>query len=367
LDYIGMTFAANANPDYSGGSAEFIKKDTARAIDLFADVLLNPVFPADEVAKLQKQRIDGIKSAKDSVQGVMSAYYDAYLFAGHPYGRPAGGDEKSLASITQSDIASFYSANYTPANTILAVAGDFSSAEMERLLNEKLQGWNSKSAKSAPLAQPVAFQGKKLLLIDKPDSTQTYFHIGNVGIARTNPDRVYVNLVNTLFGGRFTSMLNTDLRIKSGLTYGASSSFSRRVAPGSFAITSFTKNATTEKALDMTLDVVKRLHEKGISEEELQSAKNYIKGQFPPTIETSDALAATIADLEFYGLDASDINDLYSKIDSMTVATAQRIIKQYFPEDNLVFVVAGKASEIETPVKKYAPVFEKRSITDPGY
>ncbi|MCU1311549.1 MAG: hypothetical protein JWO20_2674, partial [Candidatus Angelobacter sp.] len=283
LDYIGMTFAANANPDYSGGSAEFIKKDTARAIDLFADVLLNPVFPADEVAKLQKQRIDGIKSAKDSVQGVMSAYYDAYLFAGHPYGRPAGGDEKSLASITQPDIASFYSANYTPANTILAVAGDFSSAEMEHLLNEKLQGWNSKSAKSAPLAQPVAFKGKKLLLIDKPDSTQTYFHIGNVGIARTNPDRVYVNVVNTLFGGRFTSMLNTDLRIKSGLTYGANSSFSRRVAPGSFAITSFTKNATTEKALDMTLDVVKRLHEKGISEEELQSAKNYIKGQFPPT------------------------------------------------------------------------------------
>jgi predicted Zn-dependent peptidase len=79
------------------------------------------------------------------------------------------------------------------------------------------------------------------------------------------------------------------------------------------------------------------------------------------------APAATIADLEFYGLDASDINELYSKIDSMTVATAQRIIKQYFPEDNLVFVVAGKASEIETPIKKYAPVFEKRSITDPGY
>src|SRR4051812_35247760 len=175
LDYIGMTFGASANPDFTGGSAEFIKKDTARALNLFTDVLLNPVFPADELAKLQKQRIDGIKSAKDSVQGVMAAYYDSYLFKGHPYGRSAGGDEKSLASITQSDVASFYSANYTPANTILAVAGDFSSAEMERTLNEKFQGWNSKSAKSAPLAQPVAFKGKKLLLIDKPDSTQTYF------------------------------------------------------------------------------------------------------------------------------------------------------------------------------------------------
>ncbi|MCU1286767.1 MAG: Insulinase-like:Peptidase C-terminal [Acidobacteriales bacterium] len=367
LDYIGMTFGASANPDYTGGSAEFIKKDTARALDLFTDVLLNPVFPADELAKLQKQRIDGIKSAKDSVQGVMAAYYDSYLFKGHPYGRPAGGDEKSLASINQGDVASFYAANYTPGNTILAVVGDFSSPEMERLLNEKFQTWNSKTTKAAPVPAAVAVTGKKLLLIDKPDSTQTYYYIGNVGIARNNPDRVYVNLVNTLFGGRFTSMLNTDLRIKSGLTYGASSRFTRRMAPGPFAITSFTKNATTEKALDMTLDVVKRLHEKGITEAELQSAKNYIKGQFPPTIETSDALAGQIADLEFYGLDASEINDLYAKIDAMNVATAQRIINQYFPADNLVFVVVGKASEIETAAKKYAPVMDKKSITDPGY
>jgi len=215
--------------------------------------------------------------------------------------------------------------------------------------------------------KPQAVTGARLLFIDKPDATQTFFRFGNVGIARNDPDRAAVDIVNTLFGGRFTSMLNTDLRIKSGLTYGASSFFSRRVAPGPFAITSFTKNATTEKALDMTLDVIKRLHEKGITEAELQSAKNYIKGQFPPTIETSDALAATIADLEFYGLDASDINDLYSKIDSMTVATAQRVINQYFPADNLVFVVVGKASEIEASAKKYAPVFEKKSITDPGY
>jgi len=67
--------------------------------------------------------------------------------------------------------------------------------------------------------------GSKLLLVDKPDSTQTYFRVGNLGIARTNPDRVIIEIVNTLFGGRFTSMINTELRIKSGLTYGAGSGF----------------------------------------------------------------------------------------------------------------------------------------------
>src|SRR5581483_10975963 len=116
--------------------------------------------------------------------------------------------------------------------------------------------------------------------------------IGNVGIARTNPDRVYINVVNTLFGGRFTSLLNSGLRINSGLTYGADSSFEQLRAAGPFAISSYTANESTEKAIDMALSILKDLHEKGITEQQLTSAKNYIKGQYPPRVETSDQLAS---------------------------------------------------------------------------
>jgi DNA-directed RNA polymerase len=162
-------------------------------------------------------------------------------------------------------------------------------------------------------------------------------------------------------------MLNSELRIKSGLTYGAGSAFDQRRARGSFFINTYTKNATTGEAMDKTLEVLQRLHEKGISEEELKSAKAYIQGQFPPTIETSGQLASLVAGLEFYGLDERDINTLYARIDAMTLADAQRVIKQYYPLDNLVFVVIGKASEIGPVVKKYAPKIETRSISDPGF
>jgi len=203
--------------------------------------------------------------------------------------------------------------------------------------------------------------------VDKPDATQTYFAVGNVGIARTNPDRVYLQVVNTLFGGRFTSMINTELRIKSGLTYGAGSRFDQRKAAGPFFISTYTRTATTEKAMDMTLDVMKRLQEKGITQEQLDSVKNYIKGQFPPTIETNGQLASQVAELQFYGLDEREINNLYAKIDAMTLADAQRVIHQYFPLDNLVFVVIGKAGDIGTIVDKYAPKVDTRSITEPGF
>lgn len=367
LDFIGGQLAASAGADYTSGRAEFVKKDFAKGLDLFADALLNPTFPQDEVSKLLKQQIDGTKAAKDQAQGVIGNYFNAYLYGLHPYSRATGGDEKSLSAITRDDVAKFYDIYYSPSNTILAVAGDFSAAEMEKTLTDKFGAWASKPVPAINVPDPTPATGKKLLLVDKPDSTQTYFQIGNVGIARNNTDRVYIGVINTLFGGRFTSILNDALRVSSGLTYGARSSFDERKARGPFVISTYTRNETTEKAIDLTLDLLKRLHEKGITEEDLKSAKNYIKGQFPPRIETTDQQAALLAQLEFYSLDERDINEYYAKIDAMTLADAQRIIKQYFPLDNLVFVLIGKSSEIESVAKKYAPKFDTKSINQPGF
>jgi predicted Zn-dependent peptidase len=367
LDFIGGSFGVGATLDSTVASAEFMKKDLAKGLDLLADALLRPTFPPDEVAKLVTQRVDGIKSAKDWVPGVLPQYFNAYLYGKHPYGRPTGGDESSLPSITRDDVVKFYQANYTPGGTVMAIAGDFAAAEMEKQLTGIFAAWPAKTvpAVAVPDAPPVA--GRKLLLVDKPDSTQTYFRIGNVGIKRTNPDRVLIEIVNTLFGGRFTSMINTELRIKSGLTYGTNSGFSEWKAKGPFFISSYTRNASTEKALDMTLDVLKRLHEKGISEDDLKSAKAYLKGQFPPEIETADQLAGVLSELIFNGLDEREIDTYYARIDAASMADINRVIKQYFPLDNLVFVLVGKGSEIEAIAKKYAPLVDRKSISAVGF
>jgi zinc protease len=367
LDFIGGLLGAGASYDFTAGTAEFIKKDISKGLDLFSDVVLNPTFPHDEVTKMLKQRIDGIASAKDSADGVIGTYFSSYLYGGHPYGRPTGGDEKSLAAITRDDVVKFYQTYYAPSGMILAVAGDFDSADMERQLTEKFGAWATRPAPAINLPEATPVAGKRLLLIDKPDSTQTFFTIGNTGINRMDADRVYINVVNTLLGGRFTSMLNTELRIKTGLSYGANSSFSERKARGPFVISTFTQNAKTEEAIDRTLGVLKSLHEKGVTQQDLDSAKAYIKGVMPTRIETSDQLASTIAQLEFYGLDERDVNDYYAKLDAMTLADAQRIIKQHFPLENLVFVLIGKSGEIQNVAKKYAPKLDTKSITQPGF
>jgi predicted Zn-dependent peptidase len=174
-------------------------------------------------------------------------------------------------------------------------------------------------------------------------------------------------VVNTIFGGRFTSALNEALRVESGLTYGAQSFFDSKKQPGAIAISSYTKNESTVQAIDLALQELAKLHQDGVSAEQLASAKSYIKGQFPPTLETSGQLARLISSNEFYGLGDDEINQLEERINAVTPAIAKQVIEKHYPAEQLVFLLIGKASEIAGGVKKYAPQQDTRKISEPGF
>jgi zinc protease len=367
LDFIGASFSADGSADFTALSAECLTKDLNNGLDLLSDAMLHAAFPQAEVDKLLSQSVDGIKAAKDDAQSVVLNYYYGYLFGKHPYARSEGGDELSLARIKRDAIVKFYEANYLPGNTILAVAGEFNATQLKAKLEEVFGSWSAKGGAAAVLPAPQSVKGKRLLLVDKPDSTQTFFAIGNVGTSVTDPDRVAIRVINTIFGGRFTSQLNEALRVESGLTYGAQSFFDSKKQPGAFAIFSYTKNDSTLQAIDLALKVLDKLHKDGVTADELASAKAYIKGQFPPTIETSGQLARRIASNEFYGLTDDEINQLEARIDAVTLPVAKQVIEKHFPAENLVFLLIGKASEIRPAVEKYATQQDTRKISEPGF
>src|SRR6266478_5012033 len=141
LDFIGGSFAADAGADFSSVSGEFLTKDLDQGLDLFSDAILHPAFVQAEVDKMLAQDIDAVKAAKDEAQSVALNYYYGYLFGKHLYARPDGGDELSLARIKRDAVAKFYESNYTPGNTILAIAGEFNSAQMRAKIEQALGGW----------------------------------------------------------------------------------------------------------------------------------------------------------------------------------------------------------------------------------
>ena len=210
-------------------SAEFMKKDLAKGLELVADAMLHPSFPGrrgEEARRPARRRHQGRRRTARRASSASTSTRISTAST-RTAARPAA-TRRRVASITRDDVAKFYETNYTPGGTVMAVVGDFA----DRRHGEAAGGVVRRVAREdragrARWPTRPAVQGRKLLLVDKPDSTQTYFRIGNIGIARSNPDRVLIEIVNTLFGGRFTSMINTELRIKSGLTYGASSGVRR--------------------------------------------------------------------------------------------------------------------------------------------
>lgn len=370
LDALGATLNGGANRQFSFLAAEFLAATEDKALELFADVLTSPSFAEDEFKKALSQRIDQAKAGKDNPGQAIGSYFPSFFFgAGHPYGRPASGDEVTLGQITRDDVLAWHKRMFVGRNLVLIAAGDLKAASMAAKL-EKIAGalpageaYQWKQDTGAP-----KYNGARLLLIDKPDATQTYFRIITPGINRTHPDRVTLEIVNTLFGGRFTSMLNDELRVNSGLTYGASCFVEQDRLTGAISINTYTQTKSTGKAIDLALDVLRRLREKGISSEMLQSAKNYIKGGFPTReLETADQVAGILGELEIFGLNKGEVDDYFSRIDAVTREQATETARKWYRDDNLQFLLVGDAAAIREVVGKYAPAMKVHSIKEPGF
>jgi predicted Zn-dependent peptidase len=348
--------------------ASFLARDAGLMIELAGDALLRPRLAPAEFEKERALAIQSIAAAKDSdPRALVGDYGDAWLFRGQPYGRPVGGSEESLAAVTMDDVKRYYDTQVGGDRLIIAVVGDVDVADMRRLLEAAFGGLKRASALAPVATAAPREQGRRVLLVNKPGATQTYFWLGNVGASRTDPARTAQAVVNTVFGGRYTSMLNTELRVKSGLTYGARSSFDRLAQPGSFAITSFTATESTVPAIDLALATLERLHSEGLDAPTLASAQSYLLGQFPPTIETNGALAGRLAELMLYGLGPEDVDEFASRVAAVDEATARSTIGQSFPATkDLAIVLIGDAARIRGDVGRYGPVTEMK-ITDPRF
>lgn len=368
LEALGASINAGSDRQMSFLATEFLTRESEKATELFGEALLQPAFTEDEFTKARAQYIDRARAGKDNLNMAVAQYFASMLYpSGHPYNRPQNGDETSLSTITRDDIIAFYKRQYTARNLVLIAAGDFDPTEMKATLTRMVAPLRAGELWKAPLPKTPKFAQSRLLLIDKPDATQTYFVIGWPGIDRKNPDRVTLGLVNTLFGGRFTSMLNEALRVNSGLTYGAGSRIEMNRFPGAIYISTYTKTETTEKAVDMALTVLKKLSDAGITQDQLDSARNYIKGMYPTSeLETADQVAGLLGQIEVFGLDRSEVDSYFQKLDALTLDGVNAIIKRYYSDANLQFSLLGNASKVEAVSKKYAPSMTVIPLTGAG-
>lgn len=366
FEFYGARISTSATAEFIKVTSAYNKQDQEKLLPIFHEILTAPTFPTDEIDKRKQRLLVELDQAKESPRQVIRTYFSKFLFADNELGNPIEGTKSTVTAINSDDLKNYYNSYFRPQNSALAIVGDFNTEEMSKIIFDLFNSWSSENVQPINLNnQPeLKFETSRILLVNKNDANETTFLIGGRGVSRSNPDFTEIQVVNTILGDRFTSWLNEELRINSGLTYGARSTFYPYKNVGTFYVSTFTATENTERAIDLALKVLDRLHTTGISDNVLSSAKSYIKGQFPPDYETSGSLANLLTSMFYYGFDDSYINDFEKRVDELTVTKANEIARKYFPSNNLQYVIVGKASEIKDIVKKYGEITEKEITAD---
>ncbi|MDE2428697.1 MAG: insulinase family protein [Burkholderiales bacterium] len=365
FDFRGARIASQTNADATALIADFARDDANTLLPIMADVLMHPGFDAREFVKLRGRTVDGLKQAKESPRNVMQDYYRSMLFGKGAYAIPVAGSVSSVNVLERTDAQAFHQRYYRPDNAALVVVGDFKPTVMRAKLEQLFGSWQAAGTLPVMHDKGVVHADKaRVWLVNKPDAGETTFMFGGAGIARNDPDYVPLQVINTILGGRFTSWLNDELRVNSGLTYGARSGFSSLADAGTFAVSSFTATAKTEAALALADKTYHRLWDKGIDAATLESAKAYIKGQYPPRFETNLQLAGLLGDMFVSKVGREQIDHFMQDVDSLTVEKARQLVDKHFPRDKLQMLLIGKAEVIRPIASRYGEVTELEIAAD---
>jgi zinc protease len=353
IESLGGAIGAAAGTDATVATAEFLAGDFAVGLDLLRQVLREPAFDGDEVRRARDEQLAALVAGLEEPAVIAERCFAPFLYHGHPYALPVDGRRESVAELRRGDVRGFYERWYRPNNTILVLVGDVNAADAVRRVEAAFGDWEPRAdAVPERAGAPAAVETTRVLLVDKPDATQTQIRVGAIGMARSDPDLLSSQVANTILGGGFTSRLIEELRVKRSLTYGASSTFLARRVGGDFRIHTFTKTPTTLETLQLALDVLADFRRGPLDPKLVAKAKTYMRGQFPLRLETPEAIAMRLAEIEFNSLPADELQTYRSRVAAVTADVAGRAAREHMPAREAVAItVVGKASEIRGPLE----------------
>ena len=339
-EFIGASLGASAGADFIVVSLTVLKKDILKGFELLGDILLNPVFPEDEIKRERDLITGGLRQSEEDPFFLAERAFKKEVYGQYPYGRLVSGSVETLSRIERQNLVKFHGDFFRPNNAILTVAGDIGEEELIGLIKRFMDTWQRKDM---PPGKPVPVQPrvKRLVKIDK-DLTQANIILGHLGVSRDNPDYYAIQVMNYILGGGgFSSRLMDTIRDRMGLAYDVHSFFAPQKGPGVFQVGAQTKNESANTVIAEILKELKKIREETVTEEELEDAKSYLKGSFALRLDTMARIAEFLGLVEFYGLGADYMEKYTGYIDAVSVEDVGRVAERYLDPDNLVLVVVA--------------------------
>jgi predicted Zn-dependent peptidase len=357
IDFIGGNLNAGSDWDGSYISLSVLKKHLNTGIEILSDVAQNPVFADDELSRVKEQRLSSILQAKDDAGHLSDKKFNKIVYGEMPYSNPAEGTEVTVKNIVNADLKDFYKKNYYAGNLIIAFVGNITKEEALKITAEKFSNLplNGTNHQNSFKYKPIEDKNK-VYLVNKPGAVQSNLRIGHIGIPRNNPDYIAVTIMNTILGGYFGSRINYNLREKHGFTYGARSSFSPHLLSGDFSVDTDVRNEVTDTSITLILEDLKNITIDLVTDEELETVKNYMTGVFPLQLETANAVASRVINLKLYNLPKDYYSKYISAINNLTKQDILDAAKKYIHPEDMTIVVSGDAGAVKDKLAKFGEV-----------
>jgi zinc protease len=359
IDFIGGSLGAGSDLDASYATSEVLSKHFDKGLNLLSDIVLNPAFASAEIERLRKQTIGALMQSKDDPNSIVDEQYKKYLFGDHPYGKPESGTIESVSSLTRDDIVAFWQKNYIPNNSVLFVVGDVKPEDVFPKIEANLGAWKQGTPPDMKFVAAKPASGIKIVLINKPDATQSSIKIGNLGIDRYNPDIFNCRVMNYILGGGgFVSRMMTEIRQKRGLTYDINSQFTYNRFPGEFTVTTYTRNDSTARAISGIFEELNKIRDADVAPQELKETISFYNGMFPRQFETLDQVANQLSNVELYSLGKDYLAGYLDRIGKVTEVDVRSVAQKYIDPKNVLIVVVGRADDIREMLKQFGPITE---------
>jgi zinc protease len=335
IDALGSVLSVRANWDSITAQIWGLTRDLDSMLGILADVVLRPRFDDDEAVRARGELLAAIERAIDDPHYLERRFASVALYSGLREGLM-----------------------FIPNNAILFASGDLDAVELLDRVGAAFGSWPAGEIPDAgpPLPAPTP-SARRILVVDRPDLTQTQITLAHEGIARTDPDRIAATLLNEAIGGSgFSSRLMQRVRADAGLTYGVSSRFSLRRGGGTFSVSTSTRVAEVRRVIDLLLVEFARARREPPAGLELEAMRALEVGQFALGIETSDAVLDSLVNLNVYGLPEDSLDTFRSRVRAVTAADVERLALKLLHPDRAAIVLVGPAEDLTPQLKDLGPI-----------
>jgi zinc protease len=341
LQNLSIQLNFDAEYDTFGGSLKTLNRNRDEAVRLLRLALLQPRFDAADVERISGEVVAGIKQRSSRPGYLAQRVWQQAVFPNHPYGRPISGSEATLKTIEQSDLKDFVKTNLAKDRLLVGVSGDITAAELGTLLDDAFGGLPDKAATlTVPQAKPEALGYTFVLNRQVPQSVAIF---GLPGLTRDDPDFYAAFVMNHILGGgTFSSWLYEEVREKRGLAYSIYSYLQPRNKSPFWMGSVATANAGMAKSVDLIRTQVLKMHDEGVTDEQLENAKLYLNGSFPLRFTSSDRIASMLVHMQFDNLGVDYLERRPGLIDRVTKQDIARVAKRFLDPGKLTFAVVGQ-------------------------